>query len=103
MMSAVFDFIASEIEKRTGLGKLEARGTVRLTLKEAGFDAGSITAKQLAVVLEKLMPRALTDLGVEDAAGICATLAASMREFKEAVEEHGSTSPERVFARLAGG
>ena len=102
-MGTIFDFVASEIEKRSGLDKLEARGTVRLTLKGAGFDAGAITTQHMAVVLQELMPEALTSRGVEDADSLCAALAASIRQFKEAVEEHGSTSPESVFARLAGG
>jgi hypothetical protein len=101
-MSTIFDFVAAEIEKRSNLGKLEARGTVRLALKEAGFDADAITAQQMAVVLEKLMPGALTSRGVENAGGVCTELAASIRDFKDAVEEHGSSSPESVFARLAG-
>jgi len=101
-MSTIFDFVASEIEQRSDLGKLEARGTVRLALKEAGFDAGAITAQQMAVVLEKLMPEALTSRGVEGAGDICTALAASIRDFNDAVEEHGSVSPESVFARLAG-
>ena len=101
-MSTIFDYVAKEIEERSDLGKLEARGTVRLVLKEAGFDAGAITAEQMAVVLERLMPEALASRGVADAEAICSSLAVAIRDFKDAVEEHGIASPESVFARLAG-
>ena len=102
-MSAIFDFVAEEIERQTELEKLEARGTVRLALKEAGFNASGITTEQMAVVLERVMPGELTSRGVENAQSICASLATSIKEFRDAVEEHGSASPESVFARLAGG
>ncbi len=46
-MSTIFDFVADEIERQTELEKLEARGTVRLALKSAGFDAGGITTLDL--------------------------------------------------------
>ena len=101
-MSTIFDFVSGEIERRTDLGRLESRGTVRLALKEAGFDADAITARQMAVVLERVMPAALTTRGVPDAEATCSQLAVSLRAFKDAVEEQGKVSPESVFARLAG-
>jgi hypothetical protein len=101
-MSTIFDFVAEEIEQKTELAKLEARGTVRLALKEAGFEVGGITTEQMAVLLERVMPAELASRGVENAESICSSLAASIKEFRDAVEEHGSASPESVFARLAG-
>jgi len=101
-MKAIFDFIANEIENRTALAKLEARGTVRLALKENGFDPDKITAKQMTVVLELVLPDELANRGVENADSICSSLATSLKEFGEAVEEQGNASPESVFSRLAG-
>jgi hypothetical protein len=101
-MSKLFDFVADAIEQKTELAKLEARGTLRLALKESGFSADSITAHDMAVVLERVMPKELASRGIDDAESVCETLSTSLREFKEAVEEHGSSSPESVFARLAG-
>ena len=102
-MSTIFDFVAEKVERQTELGKLEARGTVRLALKESGFRADAITAQQMAVVLERVMPDELTSRGVANAESICSSLALALREFKDAVEEQGSASPESVFGRLAGG
>ena len=56
----------------------------------------------MAVVLERVLPGELTSRGVENAESICSSLATSIKEFRDAVEEHGSASPESVFARLAG-
>lgn len=102
-MSTIFDFVAGEIERQTELEKLEARGTVRLALKEAGFNPSGITTKQMAVVLERVMPGELTSRGVENAESICSSLVTSIKEFRDAVEEQGAASPESVFSRLAGG
>jgi len=102
MAATIFDFVAEQLESRSDLGKLEARGTVRLALKESGFDARAVTAKQMAVVLELVLPNELTSRGVENAESICSSLATSLQEFGDAVDEHGGASPESVFARLAG-
>lgn len=101
-MSTIFDFVSQEIERRSDLGRLEARGTVRIALKEAGFEVNAITTRQMSVVLERVMPNALTSRGVPDAERMCAVLATALRDFKEAVEGQGKASPESVFARLAG-
>jgi len=100
-MSTLFDFISGEIERRTDLARLEARGTVRLALKEAGFEADAITAREMSVVLEKIMPGSLVSRGVSAAESVCSALAASLRDFKDAVEVQGKATPESVFARLA--
>ena len=33
-----FEWLCAELERSTALDRLEARGTVRLTLREAGFE-----------------------------------------------------------------
>jgi hypothetical protein len=102
-MSTIFDLVSKEIERRTDLGRLEARGTVRLAVKEAGFSVDAITARELAVVLERIMPEALSSRGVIEAAAVCTTLAKLLRELGEVASARGQASPERVFERLASG
>ena len=46
MVSPVFEFVAGEIERRSALATLEARGTVRLALKRAGLESSSVTSAQ---------------------------------------------------------
>jgi hypothetical protein len=98
---SIFDQVATALESRTSLEKLEARGTLRIALKQAGLDANSVTADQLRVVIEKLLPEELDARGVDDSAAVCAQLSAEARNF-EPPAESASDSPESVFARLAG-
>ena len=101
-MSRLFDFVADAIEQKTDLAKLEARGTLRLALKESGFNSDTVSAHDMAVVLERVMPNELASRGIDDPESVCETLSNSLKEFKDAVEKHGNVSPESVFARLAG-
>ena len=57
------------------MNRLEARGTVRLALRQAGLDVTAVTGEQMSVVLAKVMPAELAARGVDDVGGICAALA----------------------------
>ena len=98
--AAAFDWVCTELEEKTSLDRLEARGTVRIALKEAGLDSRSLTPDQMKVVLEKVLPKELQSRGVEDAFELCSGLASgvvSLAAGGSAVE-----TPEEVFRRLAG-
>ena len=71
MAAALFDFAAERLEHHAGFNRLEARGTLRIALKVAGLDVGSVTAGQLCVVFEKVMPVELEKRGVKNAAEVC--------------------------------
>lgn len=99
MAQAIFDRVCETLEEATELSRLEARGTVRLALKEAGLDARDVSADQLRVVLEKLLPRELSSRGIAGATAVCERLLAKV----PADEAAGGAdeAPEAVFARLA--
>jgi len=97
-----FDWVCSELERQTSLDRLEARGTVRLALKQAGLDARSLTPEQLQVVLERLMPAELEARGVPDGAEVCRALLPALRRLAAETTRSGDESPEEVFRRLAG-
>lgn len=103
MADTLFEFVAAKLQDLTDLDQLEARGTLRIALKEAGLDARSATAEQFAVMLEKTMPRELEARGVSDPEGLCAGVIGSVRGF---AQSGGGTpaaeSPEDVFRRLGG-
>jgi hypothetical protein len=101
MAASIFDFVAEALESRAGLAKLEARGTIRLALKESGLDARSVTASQMAVVLAKVLPKELEVRGVEDAATLCADVAQSLAAGREHDDARAVESPEAIFRRLA--
>jgi hypothetical protein len=95
-----FDWVCGELERRTSLDRLEARGTVRIALKEAGLDSRSLTPEQMKVVLEKVLPKELGTRGIDDAESVCRTLATDVMGI-DAGSGSGET-PEEVFRRLAG-
>ncbi len=64
--SAAFEAVADALEETTSLNRIEARGTVRIALREAGLDAASVTTAQLAVVVAKLLPGELRSRGIPD-------------------------------------
>src|SRR5512145_2308056 len=98
--SPAFEHLCRELEAGTQLDRLEARGTVRLALKQAGLDPRSVTAEQLGVVLEKVLPAELAARGVGDAAALCARWRSGLGAF--APSGPAADSPEAVFARLGG-
>ena len=98
--STAFEFACNELERATSLDRLEARGTVRLALKETGLEAQSVTPNQMATVMTKVLPNELATRGVEDGKAICAAIAAALAKLPD--EDVGDT-PEAVFQRLGGG
>jgi hypothetical protein len=99
--SEVFDFVCEQLEQCTTLDRLEARGTVRITLKDAGLEARSVSVPQMTVVLEKLLPAELESRGVTDGTGSCQAIAAGLLSLDIDVDAAGDT-PEGVFERLGG-
>ena len=97
--SAAFDFACSELERITSLDRLEARGTVRNALKQAGLEARSVMPDQMQVVVEKVLPGELTTRGVEGPEAVCSALRSGL-----AGVDGGSAgeTPDGVFARLGG-
>jgi hypothetical protein len=98
--SVSFEFACSELERTTSFERLEARGTVRLALKEAGLEAHSVTPGQMAAVMAKVLPKELADRGIEGGESICASIASALSDLPD--EGLGDT-PEAVFQRLGGG
>jgi hypothetical protein len=97
--ASAFDVVAEKIEELTSLNRLESRGTLRIALKEAGFDARSVAAGQLVVVVEKLLPRHFAERGIEDPKSVCQTIAGLL---SGAALTESPDSPEAIFSRLGG-
>ena len=99
----LFDVAAERVEHHTSLDRLEARGTLRIALKIAGLTAKSVTAGQLCVLLEKVMPDDLEKRGVSDAAVACSAVIDDLANTPDATDTPPTTNPDEVFRRLAGG
>lgn len=98
----MFEWVGQELEKRTALSRLEARGTVRLVLRDAGLEPGTVTVSEMVVVLRRLMTPALEKRRVEDAADVCKRVT----ELLEAIAQRGlligRESAYEVFRRMDG-
>jgi hypothetical protein len=98
--ASAFDFVCAQLEQRTSLNRLEARGTVRLALKAAGLDAARVTPAQMRAVVERVLPGELRNRAIQDPERHCTALAALLASSKLA-EAGAGESPEAIFARLA--
>ena len=88
--SPVFDRSCAELEQRTGLDRLAARGTVRIALKSAGLDVAGVDAAQMVVVLRKVLPAELSTRGIGDATAVCDAIADVL------AETHFEVTPDRA-------
>lgn len=96
-----FEWVCEELERSSALDRLEARGTVRLALKQAGLEVRSVTPEQMSVVIERVLPAELSARGVDDADGLAATLAQGLKAAN--LDGTGAHAPDEVFQRLGGG
>jgi hypothetical protein len=100
--ATLFDISAEILERHTHFNRLEARGTLRLALKAAGLEPGSITAAQLQVVFEKVMPSELEMRDVSDAKAVCIAVAGEIASSSAASKADASDDLDSVFGRLGG-
>jgi hypothetical protein len=98
----VFDHVAGALEAATNLDRLEARGTLRLALKEAGLDARGVRAEEMKVVVGSVLPGELSTRGIEGADALCQQIASSLDGRAFTSDAAGAASPEDVFRRLGG-
>jgi len=96
---SLFDAVADDLHARTDLDAITARGTLRLALKSAGLDPKLVTALQMHVVLERVLPRELETRGVRDSQVVCDALAAAVRRV-EATATPRDAAPEDIFRRM---
>lgn len=100
--SPVFAWVSDALERHTDFKRIEARGTVRLVLRQAGLEPESVTVEQMDVVLERLLPDALRSRRVEDAREVCAELARGLGAFAARSNTDAGESAYDVFRRLGG-
>jgi len=98
--SVAFGRLCEFLESSTSFDRLEARGTVRLSLKQAGLEARGVTAEQLIVVVDRLLSAELSARGIENPDGVCEGAIAELRALDS--EATATDSPEAVFRRMGG-
>ncbi len=98
--SKAFDFVCTQLESRTSLDRLAARGTVRIALKQAGLEARAVTPDQMKVVVERILPGELGSRGVEAVEDLCTSIVGGLSGLGPA---DAAETPDAVFQRLGGG
>lgn len=97
--SPVFERVADELEVMSRMSRLEARGTLRIALKDAGLVPKTVNAKAMLVVLERILPALLNRRGIHGASEVCRALCQVVRSLTSETAYDGET-PEKVFARI---
>ena len=97
--SAAFEAACACLETASSLSSLEARGTIRLALKEAGFEAKTASPQVVGAVVQRLLPAALRSRRVADPEAICSKIA---RALDGLLSDSASDTAEAVFKRLGG-
>jgi hypothetical protein len=76
--SRLFEKTCEALERATHFSPIEARGTLRIALKEAGYEVGSVNRPQLLAVILHSLPGELIARGVRDAEKICDEIASRL-------------------------
>ena len=98
--AATFEWVCDELERSSSLDRLEARGTVRLALKQAGLEARSVTVEQMTVVIERVLADELSARGVESPDTVVSMLATGLKN--AGLADTGAEAPDAIFERLGG-
>jgi hypothetical protein len=93
--SPVFEWAASEIDRHSGIGRLKARGALRMTLKNVGLESETLNNKQLQAVVKSVLETVLTKMGIGNLTELSKRLMFCPDNLMDTVE-----SPETVFRRV---
>jgi len=102
MSAELFDCAAEKLEALTDLDRLEARGTLRIALKEAGLEASRLTPLQLEAVFEKVMPKQLELRAVDDFQAVCRAVIKEVHFAGSSADAPAAASSDEIFRRLGG-
>jgi len=100
--SSAFEWLCTALEESTTLERLEARGTVRIALKEAGLEPRTVTPSELRVVAQKILPRELRNRGVANEAALCDRMVAGLQVLETQPGAAVTDTPDAIFRRLGG-
>jgi hypothetical protein len=101
MVSDLFSFVADELERKTSLSTLEARGTLRIALKNAGLDPAVVTKAQLTIVLGKVLPGELESRAISNPEALCRDMVDQIGGV-EIAERDLTDDAAAVFGRIYG-
>ena len=97
MDTDAFTIVSDRLCQFSTLGRLEARGTIRLAFKEAGVDVGCFGLEDVEAVFAKIMPGELAARGCADARAICDSI---MKSLEGDVPKTATRSRDEIMRRL---
>lgn len=97
--SPAFEFVCDRLEVVANVSRIEARGTIRLALREVGKNPAYVSPQDMKAIVAKVLPRMLQSRGVKDALQICDEI---FKQLNQAKLASGAThlDPAEIFARL---
>lgn len=98
--SAVFEWACETLERGTGMSRLQARGTMRIVLGQAGLESRSVRASQLRVIAQRLVAKELRARGLTNVEGVCGELSSCPPSVEQQAAANPSHDAEEVFRRL---
>jgi hypothetical protein len=99
---SLFELAADLLERHSALDRLEARGALRLALKDAGLRAEALGSREITAVLQKLMPERLAKMGVTDGASVCERALREIARIAAQADSAPEADRDRIFRRLGG-
>jgi len=97
--SPIFELVCDQLESQAGLSRLEARGTIRLLLKELGLDPQRLTKRAAVPAIERCLEQALRVRGLAAPAQATARVLQAVQESDLAGP--AGDDPEAIFERIA--
>jgi hypothetical protein len=95
--STAFEVICGELSSAEGMDRWTARGTLQLALMDAGLEAATVSAAQLEIVVERLLPRQLQSHGGVNVEALCTRLRDKLASLPAGNAE---SSADEVFSRI---
>ena len=72
--TAHYEALCAALASAPGMDRWTARGALQLALMDAGLESQSVSAEQLGLVIEHVLPRQLESHGGLDVRSVCARL-----------------------------
>jgi len=99
---SLFDLAAELLEQHSRLDRLEARGALRLALRDAGLSAEALGRREIDAVVRKLMPERLAKMGVRDGTSTCERVLGELARAAAQTGRAPEADRDRIFRHLGG-
>ena len=96
--SAIFDFVCEQVESHASLSRLEARGTVRLLVKDVGLDSQLLGKGAAMLAVERFLEPTLRVRRVANPEQVKAQVLRALRD--STLDDPDADDPASIFGRI---